>query len=187
MKVSRPGQGTANKWRYVQPESGAVFNAFSYWELEEKIAKHRQAMGYDLAEGWKDRFQHDLCSQNAEAPCTDRPNVKKEKITLKDLKRFINSMAQWDGKFVAQEEADRRAEICSTCPKNQHIPGCRTCAGVLTLAKKYLLDRKTQRDAALESCGICKCFNAVAVHFPLESQDTTGLEFPEWCWKRLNE
>ena len=113
MKVTRPGDSTGNDWRYVQPETAAVFTAFSFYGLLEAVEKHRKAMKLDLSEGWMDRFQDDLCRQNERVPCDrgkKQPTGKKS-LTVADLKRFMNTLSAQKGDFVSQEEADRRAKV----------------------------------------------------------------------------
>ena len=184
MRVLRPGEGTDNEWRYVQPESGAVFNGFSYWQVKDAVEAHRRAMGYDLSDGWEERFQHDLCKQNEEVLCTDRPAKPRgqRRLTLQDLKRFMLTASKWTGEFVPVEEAERRAAICSTCPKNVTVAGCYGCSGILAMATKFLGKRKTSRDDALQGCDICGCALKVKVHMPV---DPDGLEYPEWCWQHV--
>jgi hypothetical protein len=184
MKVSRPGKGTPNEWRYVQPETATVFNGFSYWELEEKVQKHRKAMGLDLAEGWRERFQDDLCRQNEEVPCHGRtPSLEQRKLTLEDLRRFMTTVSQWNGELVPREEAERRAKICVDCPKNQSVRGCWGCAGLLKQVVGFLQGKKgTTVDSALESCGVCGCVLRAKVWMPLNTEDR--LEYPSHCWQR---
>jgi hypothetical protein len=186
MRVYRPGQGIENDWRYVQPETGAVFTSFSYWGLKEVVQKHRQAMELDQAPGWEERFQDDLCKQNEEAPCIGRPKgLDGRKLSLQDLRRFMNTLANWDGTLVSREEAERRAAICSTCPKNQFVRGCWGCSGFVKQVVKLLQGNSgTTRDRALESCSVCGCVLRAKVWMPLESVDNTGLEYPEHCWQR---
>ena len=185
MRVSRPGQGTQNNWRYVQPETASVFTAFSYWGLVDQIRKHREAMGLDLAEGWQDRFQEELCQQNDEVPCAGRPkNAKPASVTLQDLRRFMSTVAKWDGTLVERAEAERRAHTCLACPKNKAVRGCWGCAGLLKQVFSFLKGQKgTTVDRALESCSVCKCVLRAKVWMPMEAIDNTGLEYPEHCWQ----
>lgn len=183
MRVHRPGQGTQNDWRYVQPESGAVFTGTSYWGIVDQVHEHRRAMGYDIGEGWEERFQDALCRQNEQVPCTDRVTPpSKRRLQLADLRRFMTAASKFDGTFVAQEEAERRAVICSTCPLNKTVTGCWGCAGLLKVALKFLAGRSTRRDKALESCAVCGCVLRVKVHLPVGEPD--GLTYPEWCWQK---
>lgn len=187
MKVSRPGQGTTNEWRYVQPETATVFNAFSYWELEEKVQKHRKAMSLDLAEGWRERFQDDLCRQNEEVPCIGRTPKSDGstdcRLSLDALRRFMDTISKWDGTLVERSEAERRAAICVGCPKNKSVRGCWGCAGLLKKVVSFLQGKKgTTVDAALESCAVCCCVLRAKVWMPLNTED--GLEYPSHCWQR---
>lgn len=185
MKVTRPAQSTQNDWRYVQPESGAVFTGLSYWGLVDVVRQHRQAMKYDLADGWEERFQDDLCHQNTQALCSGRPpDTTKRRLKLADLRRFMNTLGVFRGEFVPQAEAERRAAICSTCPLNKTVTGCWGCGGLLAAATKFLAGRTTSRDKALDSCAVCGCVMRVKVHLPMEVMDNSGLEYPEWCWQR---
>ena len=155
MKVLRPGDSTTNKWRYVQPETGAVFTGFSYWQVRDSVFKHRAAMKLDTAAGWEERFQDELCQQNEQVPCNRGKNFKpsgKRSLTIDDLKRFMVTLSQQNGSFVDQDEAERRAAICSTCPKNQSVAGCWGCGGIVKSVTKYLGNKHTSRDKTLESC-----------------------------------
>jgi len=186
MKVTRPGDSTGNDWRYVQPETAAVFTAFSFYGLLEAVEKHRKAMKLDLSEGWMDRFQDDLCRQNERVPCDrgkKQPTGKKS-LTVADLKRFMNTLSAQKGDFVSQEEAERRAKICSTCPKNQSVKGCWGCGGIIKAVTEYLGKKTTSRDRALESCAVCGCVLRAKVWLELGTIDNTGLEYPEHCWQR---
>jgi hypothetical protein len=71
--------------------------------------------------------------------------------------------------FESQEVANARAATCAKCPHNQLVSsGCVRCTKLQTLAKEILGNLNTPSDGALKSCTICKCFNEVAVWFPLE-------------------
>lgn len=186
MRVLRPGDGTANEWRYVQPETGAVMHGFSYWAIKEAVVKHRSAMKLDLSEGWEERFQDELCRQNEQVPCDRREKqpITKKGLSVADLKRFMNTLLAQKGVFVSQEEAERRATICSTCPKNQSVPGCWGCSGIMKMVAQYLGKKHTSRDRALESCAVCGCVLRAKVWLEMDTIDNTGLEYPEHCWQR---
>lgn len=186
MRVTRPGDGTHNHWRYVQPETAAVFTAFSYWGIKDKVYAHRRAMKLDTAEGWEERFQDELCRQNEQVPCDrrEKTSTPKKGLSVSDLKRFMNTLLAQEGSFVSQEEAERRASICATCPKNQVVHGCWGCAGILKLVTQYLGKKHTSKDRALESCAVCGCVLRAKVWLEKGTIDNTGLEYPEHCWQR---
>lgn len=181
MRVTSPGRGTANKWRYAQPETGVVFTGFSYWQVSNAVREHRSAMGLDLAEGWEERFQDDLCKQNEQVPCTGRKaNVSKRYLKMDDIRRFFVTMKNWKGDTVSQEEAERRAKICITCPFNVVVQGCWGCSNILKKVVELVGNKQTSLDSALESCKVCGCVLRAKVWLPLTPD---GLEYPAHCWQ----
>ena len=184
MKVLSPGRGTENNWRYVQPETGVVFTGFSFWQVSNDVRQHRAAMKLDLSEGWEERFQDELCQQNEQVPCTGRKiSVKKRRLTLLDLRRFFITMTNWKGNMVDQAEADRRANICSTCPLNVTVKGCWGCAGLMKKVVELVGNKQTSRDATLESCKVCGCVLRAKVWLPLDAEVNVKLEYPPHCWQ----
>lgn len=180
MTPSSPNIGTEHKWRYAQPETGAVFTGFAYSLMRDKVVKHRKAMDIPFDEV---TFMDELCRQNTAIECSGRPADPSRQLTLADVRRFFSTLSAWDGTFVDQGEAERRASICIQCPMNVTVAGCKGCSGVLKWAKEKLGGNTTSKDRALESCRICGCFNSVSVWVPLEAQNVEGLEFPVHCWK----
>lgn len=184
MRVTSPGRGTANKWRYAQPETGVVFTGFSYWQVSNAVREHRSAMGLDLAEGWEERFQDDLCKQNEQVPCTGRKaNVSKRYLKMDDIRRFFVTMKNWKGDTVSQEEAERRAKICITCPFNVVVQGCWGCSNILKKVVELVGNKQTSLDSALESCKVCGCVLRAKVWLPSDTEANAGLDYPAHCWQ----
>lgn len=189
-KVALPGGG-----KFVDPGSGMHFppegGVYYAWDqLLSAVSKHRAATGGDLDVGWEIRLEHDFCCQHPEAGCMHHVPSKDLDINLGDLKRFgysVFSFIKNGGKCVPQEEAERRARICMQCPYRVHDALCKSCNGMADFFTENFLNKTTPYDSELGNCGVCKCYNKVAVHWPLESQSTEGLskeDFPEYCWKR---
>jgi len=181
LTVSSPNIDNGHHWRYAQPETGAVFTGFSYGLMRELVIKHRKAMGFPFDDA---DFQDELCRQNTAIDCSGRVIPPGERhMTIADVRRFMSSLSSWDGSFVDQEEAERRATICAGCPMNVVVHGCKGCGGILKWVNEKLGGNATSKDRALESCAVCGCYNAVSVWIPLEAQNTDGLTFAEGCWK----
>lgn len=110
---------------------------------------------------------------------------KERSFGLAEVWRFVKAMATWTAKgcaLVPQDEAERRASICAQCPRNVDIPACMGCSGVAA-ALEALTSRSTTQDDKLKGCEVCGCVSKLAVHFPLETVDTS-LTYPTWCWKQ---
>jgi len=182
LTISHPNADSGHHWRYAQPETGAVFTGFSYGLMRDQVVSHRRAMGIPFNDA---DFQDELCLQNTAIDCDGRPIRPEDRhLTIADVRRFLSSLSSWDGRFVDQEEAERRATICAGCPMNVVVHGCKGCGGILKWVKEKLGGLTTSKDRALESCAVCGCFNAVSVWIPLEAQNVEGLTFPAHCWKQ---
>lgn len=139
-------------------------------------------MGYDLAPGWEDRLEHDVVEQNPELDA-------KRPISFDDVKRCANTLKQWHdagSPLVTVEEAERRAAICVTCPKNRRVHGCMGCSAAGTVLEWIVGERKTSQDEKLKQCIVCGCNLSTKLLFPLEVTDSTGLRFPDWCWAKTS-
>lgn len=65
--------GIRGGFAYRQPETGIPF-AYNTWaELLDNVARHRQGMSLDLADGWIQRFEDEFCRQphNSHLQCED--------------------------------------------------------------------------------------------------------------------
>jgi transcription elongation factor Elf1 len=112
-----------------------------------------------------------------------------DRIDTTDILRFFQSAVNWvksGGKFVPEEEAQRRAAICRECPKNHKraMRGrCPTCFGLraVSFMNNVLNSRKFE---GLTYCEVCGCDLNVKVNFPSDIIDNHGLDYPEHCWQR---
>ena len=94
------------------------------------------------------------------------------------------------GAPVRQDLADRRAQICVSCPKNVEGAWYTTAPAELirkTLEARQDLKLETPYDAALKSCDVCKCLMRLKVWTPLEfilskTKPEIMAEFPAHCW-----
>ena len=94
------------------------------------------------------------------------------------------------GAPVDQATANKRAEICITCPRN--VPGSWFTVAPAELIRNTLSARsdlklETPSDQSLKSCDVCKCLMRLKVWVPLHFiKDHTNpdvmAEFPSNCW-----
>jgi hypothetical protein len=182
------------EFRYQQPETGFKVQTRSWSQMLQQVHSHRVAnFGCDIQEGWQARLEHDYCLQNnldGTQWCSDEKYYAPDEsrpLHWSDIQRFLFSMIQWVAggrKLVEQDEAERRAAICATCPKNVDLHvACPSCVKLDALIAETKGDRATSLDASLRNCEVCRCHNSTAVFFPLESMSNKGLNFPDHCWK----
>lgn len=177
-------------WKYVQPETETEIRGGDYYSLIEKVRRHRHLNYLDTRE-IEDQVQAQICegmSTDARAIyCRDsavHPNLEPHaSIAFDDVKHFLKTIRN-TRRFVAQSEADRRSEICASCPRNTAIAGCSACRNLIGLVFNVIGNRHTPLDARLRACGVCGCELKTAVHLPLEAfPKVAGHEYPPWCWR----
>lgn len=184
--------GAPDGFRYTHSETGHTSTASVYWDWIDRCHEHRKAN--NLPPMNSAQFEDQLCEQIGPEYCEyqegdSRNWVDIRRLSLDDVigftKTLIAHVAQ-GAQYVSQDEANRRAKICSGCYFNVHVGGCGACKGLATLV---VAGRQTDYDSNLKSCAVCKCTNSSQVHFPLailEVNDTEAkqAQYPsQFCWK----
>jgi hypothetical protein len=208
-EITDPQTSPPNGWRYRQPESGLEFRHYSRDAFFKEIQSHRLANGYEITPDWKERIESDICREHmaewGAGICRRVQHLGERKaISFAAAQSFLNTMGSWliqtakgEDAFVSQEEADRRARICVTCPNNIHSFGgsCGSCADRIMRALLHVVGKRSTRyDHNLGACAICSCSLAAAVHVPLAPQraglsEELKVEFRAipWCWKKNDD
>lgn len=190
--VTTPRDG----WSYTEPCTGKKFWHTSIKVLTGMVWNHRMSLPdlqMDVDGGWQDRLLHDICLQNEHLVCDDTED-KGRWVGMGNVWRFIETMTSWvmrGGGFVTQEEAERRATICSSgmdgkpCKHNEHINGCMGCKGIGSALGKILNGRTTSKDQELNVCTACGgCALKAKVWFPREVISVDESKLPSWCWEK---
>lgn len=191
------------RWRYTHPISGHIFDHYDYSTIEREVIAHNKGNGYEMPPDWREVFQDAMCKENKWGKETCRRivggRIARSAISFADamsfgkvLLKFFTSKKTDAGKFVDQEEANRRAEICRNCPLNvAESWSCGSCSQMIQdLVQSISGEKKTPYDNELGFCGICHCSLKASVHYPLEAQakgvnDEMVEKFKEtgYCWK----
>lgn len=165
---------------------GQTVSGGDWWDLVKNCQKLTVANNKIPSVNFPKEVETALCDRVPVScvPCT----TIKQSVGFAAIVRWVRAMYQFavNGKFelVTQEEAERRAEICARCPQQVSTSGCWGCKGIAGMLPAIAGARKTSFDTNLKACGVCGCYNAVAVHLPTNVQGGEDLEFPEWCWKK---
>lgn len=180
-------------WRYIQPETGARFEAGDLRDLVAKVTAHRAYKGLPADDVSRD-IQRQLCVMLADGECVAEPG--EDYRPVKDLTASMTTaMAVSFGKFlvshfanggtlVPKEEAERRAAVCRNCPLNKPSKLCSCHAAYKTIEFFVPSDRKP---AGISVCMACGCSLQAKVNVPIEvihSALPEGLVLPTWCWQR---
>ena len=180
-------------FRYRHPETGFTSTGADWDTWINELVKHRIANGLAVdRQAIAMEAEDQLCSTLPPGWCEEFDPNRVEpltRVTWGDIADGMRVFGKWFMErrpYVAQEEAERRAEICSKCYLNVNVEGCGTCHD---LAKFLAGDVKTSFDPLLASCGVCKCLLKAKVHFPLtvlQESDTPQKQnqYPDFCWMK---
>lgn len=178
-------------WYYTQPETGHQMKEVTFGMLVQRIAQHRANMKIetkgDLAAEIEKAICNSLSHENQIAHCEFGITAPRS-VHWTAIQQFLTTAAAFvlgPDTLVTQEEAERRAGICSQCPLNVGLHGCAICRSTLNSLREKLTTRKTAQDDRLLACGVCGCDNRIQVHVPLSALATGSgdLVYPAWCWR----
>lgn len=123
---------------------------------------------------------------NGVMPTVDEPIVNR--IT-RWASLSLRRQPQGGHQLVSADEAQRRATICASCPKNTSWKGgCAGCSQtVLSILIQLRQLRKTSKDGNLNACVCGGWDNMTAVHMPvseLEIAPEQKASMPAACWRK---
>lgn len=178
-------------FRYVDPDTGHEIIAVDYWGWVEKAKEHRKAnnlgIPYDLEAQMQDQYCHTIpseyCQYEREGTWVNLRLALDDILTV--TRALIDSAK---GDFVSQEEAERRASICSRCYLNVNATGCGACRQIANLVAP---GRTTSQDQNLKNCGVCGCYLRPKVHVKLDTLESSISNsrqeaYPSFCFLKKN-
>lgn len=194
----QPFEVPPDLYRWAAP-NGHIVKAHDRdgWLLEiEKFAKDNNI---ELPEGWQADAEDRLCRVLPPGWCKyedgGTPQTYLEaRFQVGDLAHGTNALIEivsTPDALVDQEEAERRARICASCPANVAINGCYSCYAIADMIMKVKGARKTAADAALKGCAVCRCSTRAMVWVKGELLESITTEAQKeqyrlvegWCWK----
>jgi hypothetical protein len=143
----------------------------------DRLVAYRRANTIPIGLDFDDELESQFCSKYpAECEINKRAlGVSLVAPGLYDVVRgsmvMVNHAAH-GGALVAQDEANRRAEICYKCPlRAQMTLPCARCMSALESVVNVITgSHSTPFDERLSACSICKCYISASVWLPLETQ-----------------
>lgn len=193
LQEAPPVDGDDRPYRFVHPETAHTSFASDYQTWETRIKEHR--IGNNLPPIDMAIAEDQLCGTLPPDRCSyEVGDAQPVNITFSfsDVSSWIKAVVTRftsGAEFVEQAEAERRAEICVRCPLNTQVSsgcggGCEKLAEMLTPGMNK---RRSKWDEKLKSCGICHCFNKIAIHFPLDVLRESSINhaaYPDYCWRK---
>lgn len=160
-------------WSY--PEGDKRITSTGFNELVDALTKDRTQNGRPIGDPIGDirayvlrEFPQYAGSVSVARPPVDEDalaNNLRERVTVWSSNRYA-LRTSGHTELVSQEEANRRAEICQVCPKNQDYPhDCPSCVTALERTLFLLRQGKTS-NPPLKACEITGQDNNTAVFLP---------------------
>lgn len=186
------------KFYYLQPETGYRSRDESLHDAISDVLNHRKVNGLPRAtiEEVSEDVQTQICQRVGDQWCDNMEvgawnfPITWEKIAngTKMLATFAKTFARGGSPYVENDEAERRAKICSTCVFNQRNGGCWGCgigAMVEALVAESGNGHTTSVDDRLNSCQICSCYNRIQVHVRGDILKSSMTEKEEKAYKEV--
>lgn len=192
MRFKRPEITPPDWFRYRHSETGYVSRRMEYDNWIDDINAHRKAN--NLTPITPAQASHQCCQTIDPEWCIrEKEDNQSYVVTRFGWNDFVGGMQAFGKlmlggfKFVSQEEANRRARICSTCFFNTTPEGCGSCKRLAELITGDVAKKETPYDASLQACAVCHCANKSKVWFRLEDippTDDQQAKFPSFCWQK---
>lgn len=185
-------------YRYVQPETGEVFDGQCLSGTVDLVGRHRQTMSLarpspdeiraDVEDQICMRVGHEWCSHMKAGSWGFRVDWDTIQAGTRALMAWALAAVKGENPYVDQAEANRRAAICSKCWANHSIGGCAGCGmadrirDLLTDAKG---DRRTPLDERLGHCLVCGCSNAAQIWIRPDLLDGAMSDHQRACYGEI--
>lgn len=175
-------------WTCICPTTDIKVSGGDFYDLVSNCEKLIVSLGRVPPVSLSKEVENAICERVAGWPNCVPCNKVAQSINFMSIVRWVRAMYSFvtahGMKTVPQEEAEVRAKICAACPMQVSTSGCWGCKGIAGFLPVLSGARKTAYDGQLKACGVCGCYNAVAVHMPVDMQGGDELNFPDYCWKK---
>jgi hypothetical protein len=179
-------------WQYQLPD-GTVLKQINRVGLYKAAAKGYKNLGLEVPANLNQLIDRQTCKRvpgwceiDGLVNYLKHVNINKIVGFFNVVCAGISAKLSGDDAFVSQEEADRRAEICSACPLNVAIDeGCRSCSAASLIADGMVsfVGRSTPYDRHLKACAACGCFLKAKVHVSKDILKASGdFDYYSKCW-----
>lgn len=177
-------------WFYKVDETKVVLVSYGWSSLIADVKAHLAGNGIKEPLTIEIMMADFICQYIPEWCDEIRPDREAKVSAWKMMKKFYKAVeARWHEGQVSQEEAERRAAICATCPKNtdQMVDFCIGChtRDLLSKVTDFMRSKRTSKDAELKVCSACHCNLRLKVHFPIVKETDPDVVYDPRCW--MNE
>ncbi len=169
---------------------GSVHRGLSWKDVKKKVKEYRERNNIPVGDVWEEIMTQQCASSPGLCRDSDPGPVRVVNDGLTFNKKVIGWLA-WalgqkrlnDWALVDEDEVDRRAAICASCPMQKSLnESCGACLETIRTSRKVLLDGKKPKYQNLQPCAPLEEDCASSVHAILEPKVSHAL--PGNCWRR---
>lgn len=187
----RPFTAFNDHW-FKDPETHMEFHGASIAEVAEKVRAFRKQNGFEEIELLELVIENFLCGQKSnQGRCDKRELHRSVWQYIRGGVSLLKNLLM--DKTVSQEEADRRAEICVSCPLNI-FPDAkdRYIKWSDRVAQASVPNRRSKHHGQLANCEACSCTLRAKVFYGGEIKLTKAeegkiKEVNPLCWQLPKE
>lgn len=163
-------------------EQGRLISAPTKQALIDKIVSFRSANGYEVGDVSLEVERFRAAKTGSPVQVVQAPLKELAKTWLANM---AGKIAKSEARFVSDQEAERRAAICRSCPKNQPVPtGCVSCEANQERLVSILTYGKC-KPVGLQHCEHFKFVLPLAVHLDKDGHNAElRPSAPPACWNR---
>lgn len=171
------------EWLFVDPDTSRSFKGATKTQVFNEVVDYRIANKLSPIQHLGDIIEDYTASMPInEGKWNYHPLRRGWLQTFKGGVALLENIFFGEANMVSQEEAERRAAICVSCPHNIFPDKSGFVAWADAIAEHSTDGRKTSRDSELGNCEVCTCVLKAKVHYrgPFDSNS----DFPNFCWQR---
>lgn len=187
-----------------RPDLGMVAGGTNFEMLIRNLINYRKANGIPMGLEFEDEVEREICKLYP-AACHETSNLipnRDRTYSFADVIQGTKAMIAFKlagSPMVSQDEANRRATICSHCPNNVNFskPCSGVCGELQDIVVSLVGGKSTPLDSALNSCAICSCFNRASVWVeldvmwktltPTQKEQFKTAKEQHGCWKWMTD
>ena len=179
-------------YRFVfkDPDTGREFSARSKTILLKQIVSYRAQNNLEPLEELSVTIDNYLCGlpENVGA-CQPLPLKRGLLTTLRGGIALIENFFYGDENMVSQEEAERRAGICVTCPHNVFPDKELFVKWSDDVAEAATRGRKVSTHDKLGNCEVCSCPLRAKVFYggKVKLTEEQNKQLPDFCWAKRKD
>lgn len=173
---------------FFKERDGASIRGDTWEGVIVRVTNYRRRAGYPEG-NVREEVMTQACQRNPglciEEDGAYRAALNKATLKTRVLKWFLDTFSRHQREpftFSYETDANNRAQVCATCPKNQQMPGgCASCKAAVEESRKNIIGGRFV-DARLHACDVLgEDLNTARW---IEQIVVENGDLPGFCWRK---